>query len=195
MLLQFISMQSNFVDRTPEYLEGFEIGVEHRGEAAVSKGLEVELSRVSSIEDKLIKEFDSSRVSSVSWMELVKLGTPHSGHFHIVDELARPAYVLVLMAIHLAWNQKPHKSYWIPLWFTLTGLEQSSQGDLYTGPGFDSTLPLISSSDSTRRCLSLVGFVSKMADRSRLKWHRCNASKPSVEGSRSAKSVFRPKYK
>ena len=83
-------------------MDGFEIGVEHRGENAVSRGLKVELSRVSSIEDKLIKEFDSSKVSSVSWMELVKLGTPHFGHIHIADELARPAYVLVLMAMHLA---------------------------------------------------------------------------------------------
>ena len=100
MLLQFISMQSNFVDRALECWDGFEIGVEHRGEAAVSRGLE--LRRVSSIEDILIKEFDSSRVSSVSWMELVKLGTPHFGHIHIADELARPAYFLVLMATHLA---------------------------------------------------------------------------------------------
>ncbi len=73
----------------------------------------------------------------------------HDGQNHSLTLLDSYSYSSLLTSPHKACVHRSHLLHWMPLWFFLTGLEQTVHGYLYTGPWFTSTSPESSSSQKT----------------------------------------------
>ena len=97
--------------------------------------------------------------SKRSWL---KFGRPHWQQIQVADEFERAVKTWEFILRHLLWYQVSQVSHWIAAWFDLQGREQSPQGNLKFGPGFNSRSPERSSKEKSRSEWEWVLWVGRL---------------------------------
>ena len=80
----------------------------------------------------------------------------------MADEFESVLKIWEFILRHFLWYQVSQESHWIAAWFDLQGREQSPQGNLKTGPGFNSRSPERSSKEKSRTEWEWVLWVGRL---------------------------------